>query len=152
MFEKEVQSIFSPRQVIVEKIHENAIIPTKGSPDAACFDVYSVEEKVIKTGHITIVKTGIRMQIPTGFMIQIVPRSGLAFKHGVDILGGIIDSDYRGEIMVMLTSHDNETYHEIKVGDRIAQMQIIPVPQFEMVQGVLDETVRGEGGFGSTGR
>lgn len=139
-------------QVIVEKTSIDATIPTKGSPEAACFDVYAAEEAVVHMGVVTTVKTGIKMKIPTGYMIQIVPRSGLSYRYGITVLGGIIDSDYRGEIMVLLSSTRNETYHGIRVGDRIAQLQVIPVPQVSMVEGAVDDdTERGEGGFGSTG-
>ena len=154
-----------PVEVIVEKTHECAVIPTKGSSEAACFDVYSVEDKRVCPGSVTVVKTGIKMKIPTGYMIHVVPRSGLAFKNGIFVLGGIIDSDYRGEIMIMLScALKQETISDgigmrhildetfISVGDRIAQLQVIPVPQVSMIEGSVDiDTERGEGGFGSTG-
>ncbi len=139
-------------KVIVEKLHPDAKIPTKGSAEAACFDIYSVENAVVQQGLVTIVRTGVKMRIPTGYMIHIVPRSGLAYHHGVAVLGGIVDSDYRGEIMVMLSALDSGTYKTIEVGERIAQLQIIPVPPVSMVEGSVDnDTERGEGGFGSTG-
>ncbi|RBO52089.1 dUTP diphosphatase [Rhodovulum sp. BSW8] len=101
-----------------------------------------------------IVATGFRMAFPAGFEVQIRPRSGLALKHGITLPNtpGTIDSDYRGPLGVLLVNFGAEPY-TIRHGDRIAQMIVAPVVQaaFEVVE-ALDETVRGEGGFGSTGR
>lgn len=149
-------------EVVVEKTHPDAKIPTKGSAHAACFDIYSVVDAIVRPGSVTVVETGVKFKIPHGYMIHIVPRSGLAFKNGIGPLGGIIDSDYRGEIKVALTTHkyeefDGDEYRhnfvEIKKGERIAQMLIHPVPEFSFVEGeVAEDTERGAGGFGSTGK
>jgi dUTP pyrophosphatase len=108
----------------------------------------------LKNGERTLVPTGLSLQIPYGFEAQIRPRSGLALKHGITVLNspGTIDSDYRGEIKVLLINHGAEPF-VISRGLRIAQMVIAPVIQarFQLVE-KLDESVRGEGGFGSTGR
>ena len=138
-------------QVIIERIHPDAKIPTRGSADAACFDIYSVHNTWVTPSEVSLVSTGVRFKIPSGYMIHIVPRSGLAY-NGVTVLGGIIDSDYRGEIKVMLSIH-GENSIKIKKGSRIAQLQLLPVPQWEFVEGnVQDDTGRGQDGFGSTGR
>jgi len=101
-----------------------------------------------------LVPTGLHMSIPEGFEVQIRPRSGLALKHGIALVNapGTIDSDYRGPVGVILINHGTEDF-TVEHGDRIAQMVVAPVVQarFEMVE-ALDETPRGSGGFGSTGR
>lgn len=106
-----------------------------------------------KRNNVTIVHTGLHMAIPTGYMGIVVPRSGIALKHGIQVMNtpGIIDSGYRGEIMIGLVNHGNEAFH-IKEGDRVAQLIIVPfqAPVFLSVD-TLGETERGNGGFGSTG-
>ena len=108
---------------------------------------------VLSPGHRALVPTGLCMAIPAGYEVQIRPRSGLAYKHGVTCLNtpGTIDADYRGEVKVLLVNlgHDDFT---IRRGERIAQMIVAPItqPTFEVVA-ELSETVRGAGGFGSTG-
>lgn len=106
-----------------------------------------------KRNNVTIVHTGLHMAIPKGYMGIIVPRSGIALKHGIQVMNtpGIIDSGYRGEIMIGLVNHGNEAFH-IKEGDRVAQLIIVPfqAPVFLSVD-TLGETERGNGGFGSTG-
>ena len=109
---------------------------------------------VVGPGDIQIVPTGLAMAVPEGYEAQIRPRSGLAAKHGITVLNspGTIDSDYRGEIKVILINHGRVPF-EIRRGDRIAQMVIAPVIQADLV--IVDElpgSIRGEGGFGSTGR
>lgn len=112
-----------------------------------------LEEIVIEPGARVLVPTGFAMALPAGFEAQIRPRSGLAYKHGVTCLNtpGTIDADYRGEVKVLLINHGQEPFI-IRRGERIAQMIIGPItqPQF-LCTDDLDETVRGEGGFGSTG-
>ena len=106
-----------------------------------------------KRNNVTIVHTGLHMAIPTGYMGIVVPRSGIALKHGIQVMNtpGIIDSGYRGEIMIGLVNHGNEVFH-INKDDRIAQLIIVPfqAPVFLSVD-TLGETERGDGGFGSTG-
>lgn len=104
-------------------------------------------------GERALVPTGLSMQLPEGFEAQVRPRSGLAVKHGVTVLNapGTVDSDYRGEVKVPLINHGREPF-PIARGDRIAQMVIAPVTRAVLVEvAALDETARGEGGFGSTG-
>lgn len=110
-------------------------------------------ERLLEPGARMLVPTGLKMAIPHGFEVQIRGRSGLALKHGIGLVNGIgtIDSDYRGEVGVILVNHGDATF-VIRHGDRIAQMVIAPVVQarFRTVE-TLDDTARGEGGFGSTG-
>ena len=100
-----------------------------------------------------IVPTGIRVAVPQGFEMQIRPRSGLALKHGITLPNtpGTIDSDYRGEIRVLLINHGQESF-TISAGDRIAQLILAPVSRISWREGALADSERGEGGFGSTGR
>lgn len=111
-------------------------------------------ELVLRPGERTLVPTGFSIALPTGYEAQIRPRSGLAAKHGVTVLNspGTIDADYRGEVKVVLINHGAEPF-VIRHGDRIAQMVVAPVTAVQFrVQEVLDDTERGEGGYGSTGR
>ena len=111
-------------------------------------------ELVLAPGARALVPTGFSMALPAGYEAQIRPRSGLAAKHGVTVLNapGTIDADYRGEVKVILINHGAEPF-AIRRGDRIAQMVVAPVTAVQLlVQEVLDETERGAGGHGSTGR
>lgn len=112
------------------------------------------EGVLLAKGARALLPTGMKFEIPMGFEVQIRPRSGLALKHGVTVLNspGTIDSDYRGEVGVILINHGNEPIR-ISHGERIAQMVVCPVIQCEMVEvDELTKTARGAGGFGSTGR
>jgi len=139
-------------QVIFEKVSSTAILPTKGSSGAACWDIYADQHFVLSAGIITHVSTGLKVKIPPHYMLHIVPRSGLAFKEGIITLAGIIDSDYRGEIKIALSRIPEHRYF-INPGDRVAQLQLHPVPTWECIEGkVENDTTRGEDGFASTGR
>lgn len=139
----------------IQKLKENATLPTYGSADAAGADLYACidTEKTIAPGETLLVPTGIAMAIPTGYVGLIFARSGLACKRDLAPANkvGVIDSDYRGEIMVALHNHGKQD-RTIEPAERIAQIAIMPVdqPTFELSE-TLDETGRGEGGFGSTG-
>jgi len=141
-------------KIKVKKLSNLAEIPAYQTEEAAGFDLHSINDIVIKPNERRLIATGLAFDIPTGYEIQIRPRSGLAYKHGITVLNtpGTIDSDYRGEIKVLLINHSNEDF-EIKIGDRIAQAVIKEVIQasFEEVE-ELSETKRGEKGFGSTGK
>ena len=138
----------------VKKLNKLAEIPQYQTDEAAGFDLHSIEDIVIAPNERKLIGTGLSFEIPKGYEIQIRPRSGLAYKHGITVLNspGTIDSDYRGEIKVLLINHSNESF-EIKVGERIAQAVIQAVIQanFEEVE-ELNDTTRGAGGFGSTGK
>lgn len=139
--------------LVFERIHPDAIIPTKGSKGAACYDLYSIESGKVYFGNVTTLSTGIKMAIPDGYMGHIVPRSGLAIKNGIQVLAGIIDNDYRGEIKVALTNAISYEVYQVCAGDRIAQLLIIPNPSLMTREGKVDDnTERGDAGFGSTGR
>lgn len=138
-------------QVFVKKLHEDAVIPTRGSSLAAGLDLSSVETVIIEAGSRAIVPTGLAFAIPEETYMRIAPRSGLAAKHGIDVLAGVIDADYRGEIKVILMNLGQSSF-TINKGDRIAQA-ILEQCLLADVSSVeeLPETDRGENGFGSTG-
>jgi dUTP pyrophosphatase len=133
------------------KLHESARLPTRGSRFAAGLDLYSVEELTIEAGQRALAGTGLSVAIPEGFYGRVAPRSGLAIEHGLDVLAGVIDSDYRGEIRCALINHGSEPVL-IEVGQRVAQLIIeaIATPEPTWAD-ELEETARGAGGFGSTG-
>ena len=137
--------------VRVKKTVDDAIIPTYGSAEAAGMDLYATQSYALDPGKRAMIGTGISVAIPIGYYGRVSPRSGLAWQNGIDVLAGVIDSDYRGEIKVILLNTGLVT-HFISKGDRIAQMIIAPVTQGNWnVVADLDETARGAGGFGSTG-
>lgn len=143
----------------IKKTDENAKIPTYGSEFAAGADLYAVvhnEEKKIEIlpGETAFIDTGIAMEIPDGYVGLVYARSGLSCKQGLAPANkvGVIDSDYRGNIMVALYNQSNEA-RIVSEGDRIAQIIIQPVEQFGFkVKGNLSNTIRGIGGFGSSGK
>ena len=137
----------------VKKLTYDAILPTRGSDGSVGYDLYSVVDTVVpsQAGN-TIVGTGIALCIPLDCYGRIAPRSGLAAKHCIQVGAGVIDPDYTGEIKVVLFNHGTEDF-EIKKGDRIAQLILekCDTPMIKEI-GLLDETLRGDGGFGSTGQ
>ena len=116
-------------------------------------DVLAAEDVVLAPGGRHAVATGLSLAIPAGYEVQVRPRSGLALKHGISVPNapGTIDSDYRGELKVILINHGSNAF-DIRRGDRIAQLVLAPVTRASWLEvDDLDETARGEGGFGSTG-
>ena len=137
----------------IKKLNENATIPAYQSDGASGFDLHSSESLEIESGGFCAVKTGLAFEIPKGYEIQVRPRSGLAFKNGISVLNtpGTIDSDYRGEVMVILFNFGKEVF-KISKGDRIAQAVLSQIFVANLVvSDELDSTIRGEKGFGSTG-
>ena len=140
--------------VKIKKLNENAVIPTYASPYSAGADLYSAMEETVIAPHATVlIKTGLALELPVGFAGLIYARSGLASKRGLAPANkvGVIDCDYRGEVIVALHNH-TDAPQTVAKGERIAQLVITPyvVADFEEAD-ELSETVRGEGGFGSTG-
>jgi dUTP pyrophosphatase len=138
----------------IKKLDPRGVIPAYQTEEAAGFDLHSIDDVILAKGERKLIGTGLAFGIDAGYEVQIRPRSGLALKHGITVLNtpGTIDSDYRGEIKVLLINLGDEPF-EIKEGERIAQAVIKEVVQatFELVE-ELDDTVRGVGGFGSTGK
>lgn len=139
----------------IKKLNENATVPTYGSACAAGADLYSCEEEItFLPGETKLVHTGIAMQIPDGYVGLIYARSGIATKRGLAPANkvGVIDSDYRGEIMVALHNHSANVV-KIDAKERIAQIVIAPYLTVNYIETEeLDDTQRGAGGFGSTGK
>ncbi|WP_296677048.1 dUTP diphosphatase [Novosphingobium sp.] len=132
---------------------EGLELPAYATDGAAGMDVLAAEDVTLPSGARHAVATGIAVAIPHGFEIQVRPRSGLALKHGITVPNtpGTIDSDYRGELKVILINHGSEPF-AVRRGDRVAQLVVAPVTQGVWLKvEELDETLRGEGGFGSTG-
>ena len=142
--------------VNIKKLDEKAIIPTYGTQYSAGADLYACmdEDVTIKSGETVFVHTGVAMEIPVGYAGLIYARSGLACKKGLAPANkvGVVDADYRGEIMVALHNHSNIDV-VVSHGERIAQLVIAPFVTANFIEcEELSETVRGEGGFGSTGK
>ncbi len=140
----------------VQRLRTGAQLPRYMSPGAAGMDLASAADSPIELapGARAAVPTGLALEIPAGFEGQVRPRSGLASRAGVTILNapGTIDSDYRGEVLVLLVNLGAEPYR-VQPGERIAQLVVAPVIQVEIEEtGALSETARGAGGFGHTGR
>ncbi len=132
---------------------KNFDLPEYATQGSSGVDLRASEDYIIKSGERALVATGIRLAIPAGYEVQVRPRSGLALKHGIIIPNspGTIDSDYRGEVRVILMNLGREDFI-IKAGDRIAQMILAPVAKISWEEcAELEETERGSGGFGSTG-
>jgi dUTP pyrophosphatase len=127
-------------------------LPAYGSEGAAGADLRASEAVVIPPGGRAAVPTAVRLEIPPGHAGLVWPRSGLAVRHGIDTLAGVIDSDYRGEVKVVLVNHGDEPF-AIAAGDRVAQLLLQRVERaaFQAAD-IVGETERGSGGFGSTGR
>ncbi len=128
-------------------------LPAYATAGAAGMDILAAEDVTLAPGARHAVATGLAVAIPPGFEIQVRPRSGLALKHGISVPNtpGTVDSDYRGELKVILINHGTEAF-AIARGDRVAQLVLAPVVQAAWEEVVdLDETARGAGGFGSTG-
>ena len=142
--------------VKIKKLRDNAVVPTYGSEFAAGADLYACldEAVTIEAGETKLIPTGVALSIPAGFAGLIYARSGLASKRGLAPANkvGVVDADYRGEVMVALHNH-GKVAQVVEAGERVAQMVIAPfVTANFILSDELDDTVRGEGGFGSTGR
>jgi dUTP pyrophosphatase len=136
-----------------QKLHPDAIAPTRATSGAAGYDLHSVEGYVLTPGHRVVVSTGLRITLPTGTYGRVAPRSGLAVKHGLDVGAGVVDPDYTGELKVVLFNHDPTQTFVIRPGYRIAQL-ILESFMTTVVKEVFEAseaTERGEAGFGSTG-
>jgi len=137
----------------VKKLIQDAIIPTRGSDASVGYDLYSVVDTVVpcQTGN-ALVGTGITVVLPPGCYGRVAPRSGLAVKHCIQVGAGVIDPDYTGEIKVVLFNHGDKDF-EVKKGDRIEQLVLekCDTPPIEEIS-LVEETERGSGGFGSTGK
>jgi dUTP pyrophosphatase len=136
----------------VKRLVPNAVLPTRGTPGSAGYDLYSTDGFIIMPGHRVVVTTGVSVELPSGTYGRIAPRSGLAVKHGVDVLAGVVDPDYTGELKVVLVNTDLRRAFMIRPGYRIAQLILENYTSAEVVEvPYVPETSRGAAGFGSTG-
>lgn len=137
----------------VKKLSDQATLPTRGSELAVGYDLSASAETVIPARGKGLVQTGLKMKIPAGHYGRIAPRSGLALNHFIDVGAGVIDPDYRGPVGIVLFNHGEKDFH-VKVGDRVAQLilEMVSTPICNEVESFEEETKRGEGGFGSTGK
>jgi dUTP pyrophosphatase len=131
-----------------------ASLPEKAHYDDGAADLRSVRRMVIFPGNRALVPTGLSLALPEGYAALVLPRSGLALKHGITVLNspGLVDAGYRGEIGIILQNHGSEAF-DIAVGDRIAQLMVISLTNWKLQEvPLLPESVRGAGGFGSSGK
>jgi dUTP pyrophosphatase len=139
----------------VQRLHPDARLPVLAHDGDAGYDLFAIEAATLLPGERATVATGIAVEIPPGHAGLVLPRSGLAARHGISVVNapGLIDSGYRGEVKVLLLNTDGAASFEVAPGDRIAQLVLVRVetPEVEEVA-ELSATVRGEGGFGSSGR
>ena len=141
-------------QIPVVRLHPDAVLPTFAHEGDAGSDLVAVADATLAPGDRVMIPTGFAMALPMGYAGFVLPRSGLAAKHGVTCANapGLIDAGYRGEIKVALVNLDPTATYEVKAGDHIAQLVILAVPTFAFHEvTALDETERGVGGFGSSG-
>ncbi len=138
----------------VARLDARARLPTRAHPGDAGLDLYAVEPAVLAPGERASIPTGIAVEIPPGHAGLVMPRSGLAARHGISVVNapGLIDADYRGEVRVLLLNTDREQAFALAGGDRIAQLVVVAVAIAEVDEvPSLTDTVRGAGGFGSSG-
>ena len=137
-----------------KKLHPDAILPTYATAGAACFDLYAVDNAVVLPGDCVALRTGLAVNLPANLALLIYSRSGHGFKYGVRLVNcvGVIDSDYKGEIMVKL-HNDGQHPYAVEKGERIAQGMLVETMQYPLMWvDDVGSSERGEGGFGSTGR
>lgn len=136
----------------IKKLEKEAQLPKQNRPGDAAFDLYTTQDAIVPAQGRTTLKTGIAVAFPEHYVMLFRDRSGLAAKEGLTTMGGVIDSNYRGELLVILHNTTEEDY-KVHKGDRIAQALLLPLPQVTVEEvKELDETVRGEKGFGSSGK
>merc|ERR1719253_210271 len=139
------------QQMLVKKLRQEAVLPAKGSEEAAGFDLSAAEATIVPAGGKSIAKTALSVAVPEGTYARIAPRSGLAAKHMIHCGAGVVDYDYRGEVGVVLFNYGTQDF-AVATGDRVAQMVLEEVEMVGCVEvESLEDTVRGSGGYGSTG-
>ncbi|KAH9824152.1 dUTP pyrophosphatase [Melampsora americana] len=137
-----------PHTLQVQRLSPNATLPTKGSLQAAGYDLYASADMLIAAGGRAVVPTDLIIAVPPSTYGRVAPRSGLAVKHGINTGAGVIDEDYRGPVGVVLFNHSQEDF-QVRKGDRVAQLVIEQILTPAMQS--MEQTERGSGGFGSTG-
>lgn len=139
-------------KLLIKRLHPNAKMPTRGSKEAACFDLYVSEDTTLIPFVGTLVPTGVAMEIPPGHCVKVYGRSSMC-KRNINVNVGIVDSDYSGEIKVQATYIGNSPSVEIRAGERIGQFMLVKLTETEIEEttGELRKTERGDKGWGSTG-
>ncbi len=138
----------------MQRLHEGAILPRRAYPGDAGLDLHSIEDLVLEPGERASVRTGLAVEIPEGQAGLVLPRSGLAARHGIALVNapGLIDAGYRGEIRVLLLNTDRAAGFHLAAGDRIAQLVLVRIETPEVIEAQeLISSARGDGGFGSSG-
>lgn len=141
-------------KIRIKKIRDNAVTPHYEHDGDAGMDLYAVEDVSLRPGQRELIPTGLQVEVPKGYEMQVRPKSGLALKHGITILNtpGTVDSCYRGEVGIIMFNTSDRDY-EVKAGEKVAQAVIAKVEKAVVEEvGELTETQRGPGGFGSTGK
>lgn len=141
-------------QLRVQRLDPAARLPVRAHDDDAGYDLHALEAATLAPGQRAMVRTGIAVELPAGHAGLVLARSGLAARHGIALVNapGLIDAGYRGELRVLLLNTDRDAAFEVAPGDRIAQLVVVAVATPEVVEaGALAATLRGEGGFGSSG-
>ncbi|HEY8225295.1 MAG TPA: dUTP diphosphatase [Pyrinomonadaceae bacterium] len=134
-----------------KQLDQRATLPTRGSSSSAGLDIYSIDDLTIEPGQRTVARTGLSVAIAEGFYGRVAPRSGLAVNHGLDVLAGVVDADYRGELLCALHNTGDRTI-SLPAASKICQLIIEKIATPEAAwSDELSETARGAGGFGSTG-
>jgi dUTP pyrophosphatase len=135
----------------IQLVSPHATVPTRSTPGSAGYDLSACEDVVIQPGERATVNVGLKFAFPRHCYVRIAARSGLAVNHGISVLAGVVDSDFRGEVKVILHNGGTQPV-EVRVGDRVAQalFESVKLPKLRVVQS-LDDTTRGAGGLGSTG-
>ena len=134
----------------LKRLTDGLPMPSRATENSAGYDLCSAIDTQIPPSHRAVIPTGFAWEFWPSHCGQIWPRSGIAARCGIDVMAGLIDPDYRGEICVVLINHGTDVFR-IKKGDRIAQLVLTPFHATELFEGELTETIRGAGGFGSTG-
>jgi dUTP pyrophosphatase len=152
-FAREQMRVWESRRTVkVKKLEPKAIMPTRANQSDAGWDLYSVATRSLAPNQRVTYRTGLSFEIPEGYVGLVWPRSGLSIKEGIDVLAGVVDSGYRGEVMVCLLN-TGVRHVEIKEGDRIAQILFQEVPEFQLQKvEILQNSDRGASGFGSSGK
>jgi dUTP pyrophosphatase len=139
-------------EVTITRVRDDALIPVQAYDGDAGLDLAACEAVTLAPGARATVGTGIAIEIPHGYAGFVLPRSGLAARHGIGVVNspGLVDSGYRGEIRVVLINTDREAAFDVEVGMRVAQLVVLPVAHVRLVEGVLTTSARGARGFGSS--
>jgi len=149
---RNILSRYGTMTVRIKRLHPDALVPKYGRPGDAGLDLHALVDVTVAAGERVLVPTGIALAIPVGTVGLVWDRSGMAAKHGMKTMAGVLDHTYRGELKIVLLNTTGAAY-EIKKGDRIAQLLIQPIITTEVIEvAELEETVRGDGNFGSSGR